>query len=50
MRFKDQRTIRRRRKNQGQNYTRLFLKGRPGKKLDLDLDLDLDLVLCTVTW
>ena len=30
MRFKDQRAIRRRRKNQGQNYTRLFLKGRPG--------------------
>ena len=32
MRFKDQRAIRRRRKNQGQNYNRLFLKGRPGNE------------------
>ena len=32
MRFQDQRAIRRRRKNQGQNYTLLFLKGRPGNK------------------
>ena len=30
MRFKDERAIRRRRKNQGQNYTSLFLKGRLG--------------------
>ena len=28
--LKEQRAIRRRRNNQGQNYTRLFLKGRPG--------------------
>ena len=34
MHFKEPRAIRRRRKNQGQNYTRLFLKGRPGNKCE----------------
>ena len=32
MRFKEQRSIRRRRKNPGHFITRLFLKGRPGNE------------------
>ena len=35
MRFKEQRAIRRRSKNPGQNYNRLFLKGRPGNHFSL---------------
>ena len=39
MRFKEQREIRWRRKNQGQNYTCLFLKGKPGNYKTLNPSL-----------
>ena len=53
MRFKEQRAIRRRRKKQGQNYTRLFLKGRPGKKeflVNISLAFKIFLVLKIYHW